>query len=138
MKQLLKLVFELIGLALADIFDPRPVVLERPRGELADELVVETVEFKFEEQQIGGGRGYLFLRIAKKLCPLRVCRVFGIDESGIGHDAAQKLFQRLISLDRLKKASAGALPGQAVEFAFVGNVEAPAFKGRFGEIVGEG
>ena len=138
MEQLFELVVELIGLALADVLEPGPVMLERPRRQLGDERIVEPVQFEFEEQKIGRGGGDFFLRVAIKFHPRRIGRIAGIDEPGIGHDAPQKLFQRLVALDRLEQPRAGGFFGERFELALIGGMEAFAVGLGLGEIVREG
>ena len=56
-KQLLDPVFELIGLLLAHVLDPGPVVAERRIGHGAFERrIVDAVELEREEQQMQRGR----------------------------------------------------------------------------------
>jgi hypothetical protein len=86
-EQLFELVVELVGLALADVFEPRPVMLERPARHFRRESVVEPVQFELEEQKIGGSGCDFFLRVAIEFHPRRIGGVLGIDKPGIGHDA---------------------------------------------------
>ena len=59
-EQLLELVVELIGLLLAQIFDPRPVMSERRNLHgLFKGRIVDPVELQFEEQQQRGNIGVL-------------------------------------------------------------------------------
>ena len=52
-EQLLQPVVELVGLALADILDPRPVMRQRPGGQSRGQrAIVEPVQLQFEEQEI--------------------------------------------------------------------------------------
>ena len=69
--------------------------------------IVDPVQLQREEQQVGGGIGDLFLRVAIKFCPHRIGGVAGIDEPGIGHDAAQQIFEVLIGAHRLAELCAG-------------------------------
>ncbi len=61
--------------------------------------ILQPVELKRKEQQLGRDRRHLLLRIAIELGALRVGRVAGIDKAGIGHDLADEIIQRLIACD---------------------------------------
>ncbi len=66
------------------------------RHQPVDQRVVEAVDFEGEEQQLARQRCELFLYVAIKFGAGRVGRVLAIDQSGIGHDAAEQVFQRFI------------------------------------------
>ena len=90
-----------------------------------DQRVVDPVEFEREEQQMRAGVGHLLLHVAVELGALRIGRVAGIDEAGIGDDAADQFFERLVVAQRLRRArppaplaaSAASLPFQRVSKA---------------------
>src|SRR5262249_55998431 len=65
MKELLDAVLELIGLVLADVFDPRPVMRQHPILHGGFELgVVEAIELEREEQEMRGGGGDALLHVS--------------------------------------------------------------------------
>ena len=137
MKQLLELVVELIGLALADVLKPGPVMFECPRRQFGGERVVEPVQFEFEEQKIRRRVGDLFLRVAIEFHPRRVGRIAGVNQPGIGHDAPEQFFQRLVTLDGVQEASARSFFGERLELALVGGTETFAFRLRLDEVARE-
>ena len=96
-EQLLDAILELVGLVLPQIEHPGPVVAEHRIGVECPEnqRVVDEVQFQREEQQMRAGVGHLLLDVAIELGALRVRRVAGIDEAGIGGDAADQFLQRL-------------------------------------------
>ena len=97
-EQLLDAVFELVGLVHPEVEHPGPVVAEGGVGveRRTDQRVVDQIELQREKQQMRAGVRHLLLDVAVKLGALRVGRVAGIDERGIGDDAADQLFQRLV------------------------------------------
>ena len=95
-EQLLELVLELIGLLLAQIFEPGPVMAELGLGHRRlEHRVVEPVELERKEQQLGGNRGDLLLDVAEEFLPLGVRGVGRVEQAGIGDDAAEHVVQRL-------------------------------------------
>ena len=89
-EQLLDAVLELIGLVLADVFEPRPVVPER--GILHGRFergVVEPVELEHEEQEMRGGRRDPLLHVAVEFRAHGIDGVAGMNESGIGDRAGR-------------------------------------------------
>ena len=97
MEKLLDAILELVGLVLPQIEHPGPVVTKHRIGVqcLEDQRVVDEVQFEREEQQMRAGVGHFLLDVAVELGALRVRRVAGIDETGIGSDAADQFLQRL-------------------------------------------
>ena len=99
-EQLLDAVLELVGLLLADVLDPRPVMSERGVGHRAVEHVVgDLVELEREEQEVRGRRGDLFLHVAEEFGARRIGGVAGVDELGERGDAADQVVDRLDLLD---------------------------------------
>ena len=80
-EQLLDAIFELIGLFLADVLDPRPVMAERRvRHGALQHLVVDLVELERKEQQMRGRRGDALLHVAEEFGAGRIGGVAGVDE----------------------------------------------------------
>ena len=138
-EQLLDPVFELERLFAAQVLDPRPVMgqrrlLHRPR----QRRIVEPVQFKLEEQQVGRGGGDLVLRVAVKFRPDRIDGVFRIGQPGEGHDFRDQVVDRLIARDGVVKLLAARRAGQqAGERAAIAGGEFPAFTGRPLQILGK-
>ena len=108
-EQLLDAILELIGLVLADVLEPRPVVAERGIGHRGFELgVVDAVELEREEQQMRGGRRDALLHVAVELRARGIDGVAGMDEPGIG-DRAGRADRR--ASRSASPRSASALPG---------------------------
>ena len=78
-EELLDAILELVGLVLAHVLDPRPVVAERRIGHRRFEhRVVDAVELEREEQEMRTCRGDLLLHVAVELrAPGRWCRRHG-------------------------------------------------------------
>ena len=112
-EQLLDAVLELVGLVHPEVEHPGPVVAEAGVGveRGVDQRIVDQVEFQRKEQQMRAGVGHLLLDVAIELGALRVGRVAGIDEAGIGDDAADQLLQRLVFAKALAKPGLAALGG---------------------------
>ena len=105
-EQLLDPILELVGLVHPEIEHPRPVVAEAGVGgeRRVDRGVVDQVEFQREEQQMRAGVGHLLLDVAIELGALRIGRVAGIDQAGIGDDAADQFLERLIGREAPRPA----------------------------------
>jgi hypothetical protein len=72
-EQLLDAILELVGLVLTDVFDPRPVVAECRIGHRGfEQLVVDAIEFEYEEQQMRGGRRNALLHVAVEFSDHRI------------------------------------------------------------------
>ncbi len=96
MEQLLELVFELIGLLLAQVFEPGAVMAQFGLGHcLLEHLVVEPVELKREEQELRGDGGDLLLDVAEEFLPLGVSGVGGVEQARIGDDATHQIVESL-------------------------------------------
>ncbi len=107
MEKLLDAVFELVGLFLADVLDPGPIMGERGVGHGAfQHAVVDLVEFKGKEQQVRGRRGDAFLNIAKEFGADWIGRIAAIDETREGCDPANEIVDRLELADRCRKGLA--------------------------------
>ena len=129
MKKLLDAVLELIGLVLADIFEPRPVVPERLIMHGGFELgIVETIELEHEEQKMRGGGGDALLHIGVEFGARGIDGVAGMNEPGIGREPAEKIVERLVALHRLGQHRPRVrLVGERGELALVGLLECNAF-----------
>ena len=112
-EQLLDAVLELVGLVFPEIDDPGTVVAEQRIGveRLLDQLVVYQVELQREEQQMRAGVRHLLLDVAIELGALRVRRVAGIDQPGIGRDAADQFLQLLEIAKRYAELASSSLFG---------------------------
>ena len=102
MEELLDAVLELIGLLLAHVLEPGPVMRERgvahgrfQRG------VVDAVQFEREEQHVDGGGGQPLLHVAVELGDHGVGGVAGVSERGIRDQPAELVVERLVAADRL-------------------------------------
>ena len=108
MEQLLDAILELIGLVLADVLEPRPIMTERRIAHRGFELgVVEPVEFEPEEQQVSGGGGDAVLHVGVEFRARRIDRIAGMDQAGEGRDPAEQIVELL---DSAFTASASARP----------------------------
>jgi hypothetical protein len=139
MEELLDLVLELEGLVLADVLEPRLVARERlrPHGGF-EHPVVDPVELEREEEELARRRGQALLGVAVELRALRIGGVAGIDETGIGHDPAEQILDRLIAHHRRAERRGGVVaPRHAVELAAIGLGKGLTFGLGAGEIAGE-
>ncbi len=127
-EQLLDAILELIGLVLADVLEPRPVVAERGIGHRGFELgVVEPVELEHEEQQMRRRGGDALLHVAVEFGARRIDRVAGMNEPGIGDEPAEQIVERLVALHRLGERAPGVgRVRQRGELALVGLLERDA------------
>ena len=122
MEKLLDAILELVGLVLPQVEHPGPVVTEHRIGvqRPEDQRIVDEVQFEREEKQMRAGVGHLLLDVAVELGALRVRRVAGIDQAGIGSDAADQFLQRLEVAQRL------AQPAGLAQLGFRGERALPA------------
>ncbi len=130
MEKLLHPVFQLVGLFLAQVVDPRPVMRQRRRSRhrLVESRFAETVELQFEEHQSGGDGGQLLRHVAIKLLPLRIGRIADVIQHHEGTDAPEQVRQAFIVLDDASQGIAAlAAVQQAVELALI----AAGKRGRF-------
>ena len=98
-EQRLDPVVELMRLVLSEIVDPGlPVREGRFSSDLRQQARLDPVQLQFEEQQFGDRGVQLVLRVAVELGALRIGRVAGIDQTGIGADPAEQVAQALIAL----------------------------------------
>ncbi len=119
MEQLLELFLELEWLFFAQVLEPGPVTGECGGGHRGIEYAVrDLVELQLEEDQVGGDAGELLGDVSVEFGAGRICLVAGIEQTGVGAEAAQQVGQALIGDDGLGKgiAAAGgrgqlALPG---------------------------
>ena len=101
MEQFLDAVLELIGLFLAHVLDPRPVMAERRIGHGGFELgIVDAVELEREEQEMQRSGGDALLHVAIEFGDRRIGGVAGIAQRGIGHHPAERVVERLVAFDR--------------------------------------
>ena len=115
MEELLDAILELVGLVLPEVDDPGPVVAKSRIGveRLSDGVIVDQVEFEREEQEMRARVGHLLLHVAVELDAARVGSVAGIEEAGIGGDAADQFLQRLVLTHGLAETAFGQ-PGGLV------------------------
>ena len=71
--------------------------------------IVDAVEFEREEQQMDRGRRDALIDVAIEFGALRIGHVAGMDELGIGADAAERVVERLVALDRGGQRPPGTL-----------------------------
>ena len=129
-EQLLDAVLELVGLVLADVFEPRPVVAERRilHGGF-EHGVVEPIELEREEQEMRGGGRDPLLHVAVEFGARGIDGVAGMDEAGIGNEPAEQIVERLVALHRLRKRL--PRPGwldERCELALIGLLEGNALR----------
>src|SRR5207244_4175815 len=97
-KQLLDSIFELIGLVLTAVLDPRPVMAElRGLHRLLDDKVVDAIEFKREEQEMHGRRRDTLRDIAIEFRNRRIDRIAGVNEAGEGYQPPREIVDHLIT-----------------------------------------
>ena len=128
-KQLLDAILELIRLVLAQILDPRAVMPERGRLHRAfDHDIVNAIEFEPEEQQMHGSGGQPFGNVAVEFGNRGVDAVAGVNEAGIGAEAAGEVVDRLVALHRSGEPLPAVFPGNVFgELAFVVGLKRDAF-----------
>jgi len=124
-KDLLDAVLELEGLVLAQILDPGAIT---PEGFVGGQCcldigLLDLVQFQREEQQMRARVRHLLLDVAVELGALRIAGIAGIDEAGIGHDAADQFLQRLVGMHHGAQASVARRPCRASDPAFPGVLE---------------
>ena len=124
-KELLDAILELIGLVLADVLEPRPVVAERGIAHRRVELgIVEPVELEHEEQEMRGGGRHALLHVGVEFGARGIDRVAGADEVRVGFDAPTQIAERFVALHRLGERAAGIRPaGNFGQPALVGLLE---------------
>src|SRR6476469_4186881 len=104
MKQLLDAVLELVGLFLADVFEPRPVVAQRRIRHGGLELAVaDAVELEHEEQEMRRGGCEPLLHVGIEFRAHRVYRVAGVDQTGKRGEPPEEIVETLETLDRLRE-----------------------------------
>ena len=131
MKELLDTILELIGLVLADVFDPRPVVRQRRILHGGFELgVIEPIELEREEQKMRGCRRDALLHVGVEFRARRIDGVAGVEEAGIGREPAEKIIERFVALHRRRelRSRIGSLDERR-ELALKGLLERQAFGG---------
>ena len=133
-EQFLDPVLELVGLVLAHVLEPRPVVTERGIAHrLFQHRVVDAVELEREEQEMQRRGGEALLHVAIELGAGRIGRIAGVDQRRIGADAAEPVVERFEARNRNHERR--ALPRRHVgKHALVGLLEGDAFAFRSGKI----
>ena len=124
-EELLDPVLELVGLVTAQIEDPRPVVREARivAHRCLDPGVVDEIELEHEEKKMRARIGHLLLHVAVELGVFGVRRVACIDQSGIGHDPADQLLDRLVVADGGAEAVIARLRRGLAELALPAGLE---------------
>ena len=125
MEQLLDAVFELVGLVLADVLEPRPIVVERAVLHGGFELgIIEPIELEHEEQKMGRRRRHALLHVGIEFSACRIDGVAGMDEAGIGRQPPHHVVDRFVALHRGGEPRAAAVFHHFHgELAFVGGLE---------------
>jgi hypothetical protein len=120
-KELLDSIFQLVGLLLADVFQPWPIVPQR--GVLHGgfkQTILNAIEFEYEEQQMRRCRRETILYVGVEFAARGVDRVARMDEPRIGDQTPHQVIERLIGFHRLRQRASGLrLAGQFRELAFV-------------------
>ncbi len=110
-EQLLDAVFELVGLLLADVLEPRPVMAERRiRHGGFEHRIIDPIELEREEQEVQRRGGDPLLHVAVELGAHRIGGVPGMHEAGIGDEPAEQIVQRLVAFDSFGERAAGIHP----------------------------
>ena len=103
-EELLDPVLELIGLFLAHVLDPGPVVAERGIAHRGLQLrVIDAVELEREKQKMQRRRRDALLHVAVKLRARRIGGIAGIHQRCIGHQPAKPVVDRFIARHRFRK-----------------------------------
>ncbi len=120
-KQLLDAILELIGLFLAQILDPRPIMRQFGRLQRAfDHGIVDPVQFEPEEQQMHRCIGQPLGDVAVEFGDRGIDAVAGVNQPGIGAETAGEIVDRLKASHRLREPGAAALLRRLFgEFALV-------------------
>ena len=131
-EQLFELVVELIGLFLADVLDPRPVMPEGRVGHRAlERRIVDAVELEREEEHVERRRRDALLNIAEELRPRGVGGVAGMDQRRIGDQSSEQFLDALVALDRRRKGAPRVRLGRETgEAARISLLEGRAFGAR--------
>ena len=92
------------------------------RHRLVHDRVVDAVEFEPEEQKVARRSRQPLLRVAVELGAHRIRGVAGIDEPGIGHQAAEQILHGLVALHALRRAPMRRIlaVGDRIELAAIG------------------
>ena len=120
MEELLQLVIKLVRLVHTQIGQPWAVMANGRivAHRLFENCILDAVQFKAEENEMGAGVGQLLLHITEKLHALRVGRVAIIVEAREGADTAHQFVQSLEFLDCIDKIAAIGLGCFVAELAF--------------------
>ncbi len=101
-EQLLDTVLELVWLVLAQILDPRPVIIQRRNRHCAlDHTVIDAIEFEREEQQMCRCSRDPLGHVAVEFRDCRVDSVSGMGETCERRQPSRQIVDRLIALDRV-------------------------------------
>ena len=98
---------------------------ERPGAHgLVEHGVLDAIELEPEEKEFRRGGGQALLGVAIELRADRIRGVAGIDQAGIGHEASEKVFERLVALHHLVEPFRCPLvPRHLIELAAIGGGE---------------
>jgi len=103
-------VFELVGLFLTHVLDPRAIVAERGVAHRCFKLFVgDAVEFEREEKHVQRGGRDAFLHVAVELGANRIDRIAGVEKRGIGDEPPEPVIDRFILFDCFGERTPGIL-----------------------------
>jgi len=129
-EELLDAILELIGLVLADILQPRPIMPERRLLHGGFELgIVDTIELEHEKQKMRGGGGDALLHVGVEFCARGVDGVAGMDEAGIRNEPTEKIVERFVTLYSLgERGARRSSVGEPGKLALICLFESNAFR----------
>jgi hypothetical protein len=133
-------IFELVGLLLAEILDPRAEVAGD--GVLAhrrfQHRILDAIEFKAEEQEVASHVGDRRARVGEELAIGRIGHVGIVGEAGIGTDAADQVLERLKLAERRAETFVAGFRAGIGEIALPALLERGRILLRLFEIADEG
>ena len=103
-EELLDPVFELVGLFLAHVLDPGPIMAERGIAHRSlQQRVIDAIELKREKQEMQRGRREAFLHVTVEFRSRGIGGVAGIHQRCVGHQPAKPVVDGFIARDRFRK-----------------------------------
>ena len=107
-KQLLDPILELIGLFLADVFEPGTIASERRIAHGSFEPgIIEPIELENEEQKMDRSGGDALLHVGVELGAIGIDGIAGVDQPGIRDQPPEQIVERLVALYRAGERAPG-------------------------------